>query len=123
MGMTMLPSPSPRMKFYDETQMKPLRETLEKKITRWPDVERREMMGCLCYFRGRKFFTFLVTKGIVLTKLSEDDRSNLPKQLETKPFEMSGRTARSWIRITVRKPEDLQPLLPYVKKSYEASGK
>ncbi len=121
--MTMSASPSDRMKFYDEEQMKPIRETLEKKIMGWPGVERREMMGCLCYFRGKKFFTFLATKGIVITKLSEDDRSNLPEQLETKPFEMSGRTSRTWIQITVRKPEDLQPLLPYVKKSYEASGK
>ncbi len=116
-------SPSLKMKFYDEGQMKAIREMLEKKVMGWPGVERKEMMGCLCYFRGRKFFTFLVTKGIVLTKLTEDDRANLPEQLESKPFEMSGRTSRTWVRVTVGKPEDLQPLLPYVRKSYEAAGK
>ncbi len=119
----MLASPSLRMKFYDEAQMKPIREMFEKNVMGRPGVERKEMMGCLCYFRGRKFFAFLVTKGIVVTKLSQDERATLPERLEPRPFEMSGRTSRTWVRVTVRKPEDLQPLLPYVRKSYEASSK
>lgn len=110
------------MKYYDEIRMRDVRETLETEILKWPDVARKEMMGCLCYFRGKKFFAFLVTNGIVLTKLADGDRSMLAKQVDSKPFDMAGRTASNWIQVTVRKPPDLQPVLPYVKKSYDAAS-
>ncbi len=79
------------------------------------------MMGCLCYFRGRKFFAFLVTGAIVLTKLSEEVRTELSGTVSAKPFEMSGRTAKKWLRVELRKPGDLRPILPYIRKSYEAT--
>ena len=53
------------MKYYDEDKMREIRDALEKEIMRWPGVTAKQMMGCLCYFRGKKFFTFLVTKAIV----------------------------------------------------------
>ena len=109
------------MKYYNESQMRGVRETLEANILKWPGVARKEMMGCLCYFRGRKFFAFLVTNGIVVTKLTKDDRSKLSEQMDSKPFEMAGKTSSKWIQVTVRKPGDLQPVLPYVRKSYEAA--
>ncbi len=77
------------MKYYDEGKMRGIREALEKDIMKWPGVARKQMMGCLCYFRGKKFFALLVTKGIVIAKLTEDDRTNLSGQVELKLFEMS----------------------------------
>lgn len=75
------------------------------------------------YFRGKKFFAFLVTGGLVLTKLSDGDRAALSGRKGSKPFEMSGRTASTWIQLPVAGPKDLTPLLPYVRKSYEAAGR
>ena len=109
------------MKFYDEEKTGEVRRALEGEILKWPGVTRKEMMGCLCYFRGRKFFAFLVTGAIVLTKLSEEARTELSGIVSVKPFEMSGRTAKTWLRVELRKPGDLRPILPYVRKSYEAT--
>jgi len=110
------------MKFYDEEQMQDIRKTLEGSIMKWPGVARREMMGCLCYFRGKKFFAFLITKGIVITKLAREDRAKLSEQAASKPFEMAGRTVSTWIQVPLRKPGDLKPVLSYVRRSYDAAS-
>ena len=110
------------MKFYDEAKMRAVRAALEAAMRAWPGVAPKEMMGCLCYFRGKKFFAFLVTDGVVLTKLSEVDRAKLSSQVESKPFEMAGRTASVWIQVQAKRPEDLRPVLPYVRKSYQAAS-
>lgn len=110
------------MKFYDEEKMRDVREAFEATVLAWPGVKSNEMMGCLCYFRGRKFFAFLITKGVVVTKLAKDDRSTLSKQVDSKPFEMAGRIASTWIQVPVRTPGDLPPVLPYVRKSYDAAS-
>ncbi len=109
------------MKYYDEDKMREIREALEKGILRWPGVASREMMGCLCYFRGKKFFAFLVTKGIVITKLPEDGRTTLLARMHGKAFEMAGRTAKSWIRVPLKTREDVRSIMPFVKRSYAAA--
>ena len=110
------------MKYYDEVQTGEIRKALEKEILRWPGVTSRQMMGCLCYFYGKKFFAFLVTNAIVITKLSDDERTKLSKHIDTSAFEMAGRTAKTWIRVALKKPNDLKLVLPFVKKSYEAAS-
>lgn len=110
------------MKFYDEIQTGEIRKALEKEILKWPGVTSKEMMGCLCYFYDKKFFAFLVTKGLVLTKLSEEDKAKLSKQTKLKPFEMSGKKVSTWVTVALGSPGDLQPVLPFVKKSYEAAS-
>jgi len=52
------------MKSYIENPMW-VRKVLEKEILQWPKVSFKEMMGCLCYFRGKRFFAFPMTKRIV----------------------------------------------------------
>jgi hypothetical protein len=110
------------MKYFDEKKMQPIRKKFEAYVLGWPGVASKEMMGCLCYFRGKKFFAFLVTGGIVLTKLGKEDRSELRNKLDGKPFEMAGRTASSWIQLPLGEPGDLGPLLTYIRKSYEAAS-
>ena len=102
--------------------MNEIRSALEERILEWPGVSNREMMGCLCYFYGSKFFAFLVTKGIVITKLSDEDRTRLSKLVKAGPFDMAGKTVKTWIRIAINKPEDLKAVLPFVKKSYEVAS-
>jgi hypothetical protein len=111
------------MKYYSEARMGPVRKALEKAVLPWPGVEAREMMGCLVYFRGRRFFAFLVNGGLVLTKLDRAHREALASRGNTKAFSMAGRTASTWIQAAVAKPADVRPLLPYTRRSYEACGK
>ncbi len=110
------------MKYYDEERMRGVREAFEAEVSKWPGVRPKEMMGCLCYFRGKKLFAFLVTNAVVITKLTEEERLKLAERPGAKPFEMSGRTASRWIQLPLKKPEDLRPLVPYIRKSYEASS-
>ena len=107
------------MKFYDEAKMAPVRKALEASVLNWPGVAPKEMMGCLVYSRGTKFFAFLVTHGLVITKLSEEDREALAED-GGKPFTMAGRTTAKWVQLPVKTAEDLRPLLPHVRASYEA---
>ncbi len=110
------------MKYYDEERMQDVRKTLEADVLKWPGVVSKEMMGCLCYFRGKKFFAFLITSGIVITKLAKGDQSKLSERPDSKRFEMSGRTASSRIQLHLKKPGDLRLLMPYIRKSYEAAS-
>lgn len=110
------------MKFYDEHRMVAIREQFEKSVLRWPGVSSKEMMGCLCYFRGSKFFAFLVTKAVVITKLPEDGRMGLLDRMKGEAFEMAGRTVKTWIRVPLAKPSEVRLVLPYVKKSYQAAS-
>ena len=110
------------MKYYDEDRMSEVRKALEAKVMKWPGVAGREMMGCLCYFRGSKFFAFLVTDGIVITKLSETDRTRLADVFTSKPFEMAGKTSRSWVTLKLTKASEVPRILPYIRTSYEAAS-
>lgn len=110
------------MKYYDEERMSEVRVKLESDILKWPGVASKEMMGCLCYFRGKKFFAFLITNGIVITKLMTEDRATLSQTVKSKPFEMAGKTASSWVELALKRPADLRPLMPYIRKSYEAAS-
>src|SRR3989304_6911068 len=98
------------------------RERLEADVLAWPDVTAKGMMGCLVYFRGKKFFAFLVTGGLVITKLPDADRAALAKRPGARPFEMSGRTSSKWVQLPVTKPADVKPLVSYVRTSYDAAG-
>ena len=109
-----------KTKIYDDAKMRPVRESLESAVLAWPGASRRSMMGCLVYFRGKRFFAFLVNDGLVVTKFSEEEAVELAKRPGAKPFEMSGRTTK-FVQLRASKPADVKPLLPYVRASYEAS--
>ncbi len=113
--------PNLRMKFYDERQTGDVRKALERETVHWPSVYTKPMMGCLCYFHGKKFFAFLVTKAIVITKLSEEDRVALAKKTGGGHFEMNGRAVKTWIRVPLKGPGDVETVLPFVRKSYEST--
>ena len=106
------------MKWYIEEETKELRESFEKEVLKWPKVTSKMMFGCPCYLANGKMFAGLVTKGIVITKLSVPERDELEKVQETKPFVTGGRTIKNWVRISLD-PKDLEKIMPYVIKSYE----
>ena len=105
------------MKYYDEEKMAEIQKMFEAEVLTWKGVTSRPMMGCLCYFYNRKFIGFLVTNGIVLMKLSEEDQKEIKEKFGGKPFEMAGQTGRVWVT-PLRGPRDVRSVIPFVRKRY-----
>jgi len=106
------------MKYFDELKMADIQKAFDWEVLEWKGVTSKPMMGCQCYFRGRKFICFLVTDGIVLMKLSDKDQDELKTRFGGKPFEMAGQTGRLWVT-PVKARKDLRQVMPFVKKRYE----
>ena len=104
------------MKYFDEEKMEPVRKEFEKTVMKWKGVVSRPMMGCLCYLCNRKFIGILVTDGIVVMKLAEEDHAKL-KEFGGKPFDMAGKTGRMWVT-PLKSQADVRAVMPFVKKRY-----
>jgi hypothetical protein len=110
------------MKYYDTEKMREIRDELEKEILQWPGVSSREMMGCLCYLHGKNMLAFLVTDGIVISKLSEEDEAALSKSNRRVPFKMGTKSIRKPIW-ELKTQANLRTILLFLKKSYQATGR
>ena len=110
------------MEYYNEEKMRDLRLRIEKEVLSWPGVTTRKMYGCPCYKNREKLFAFLVTDGVVLTKLSERDKIKLSRELTVKPFQAGTRTMKNWPQVSVEANSDLEKIFPYVKSSYSQSA-
>ena len=110
------------MKYFDTEKMGPIRNELEKEILEWPGVSSREMMGCLCYLHGKNMLAFLVTDGIVISKLSEQDEKDLSKLSKKMSFKMGGKAMRKPVW-ELKTRDNLRTVLPFLKKSYQATGR
>jgi hypothetical protein len=109
------------MKYYSEEEMGGFRAQLEQEVLGWEGVRRKTMFGCPAYSAGDTLFVFLVTAGIVLTRLGEHEREELVRREEATPFQAGTRTVPGWIRIPVMTPGDLKRILPHLRVSYEAA--
>ena len=109
------------MKYFDEEAMAETRKVFDAEVLKWKGVVSRPMMGCLCYFYNRKFICFLVTRGIVLMKLSERDQTILKDKFGGKPFEMAGQTGRLWVT-PLNGPKDVKSIITFVRKRYEEAS-
>ena len=106
------------MKYFDEKKMEPIRKEFEKTVMKWKGVVSKPMMGCLCYFYKRKFVSVVVTDGIVVMKLGDEDQAKLKTDFGGKPFEMAGKTGRMWVT-PLRSSADVRAVMPFVKKRYD----
>ena len=79
------------MQYYNEEKMHNLRLLIEEEHLNWPNVTTKKMYGCPCYKNKEKLFAFLVTDGVVLTKMSEQDKIRLSKEFTIKPFKQEHR--------------------------------
>jgi hypothetical protein len=68
-----------------------------------------------------KLFAFLVTDGVVLTKVSEHDGIKLSKEFTIKPFQAGTRTINKWPQIRVDEVTDVGKMIPFIKNSYDQS--
>jgi hypothetical protein len=110
------------MKYYDTEKMREIRDELEKEILKWPGVSSREMMGCLCYLHGKNMLAFLVTDAIVISKLSEQEEADLSKLSRRVSFKMGTKSIRKPVW-ELKTRENLRTILPFLKKSYQATGR
>jgi hypothetical protein len=106
------------MKYFDEVKMADIQKAFDSEVLKWKGVTSKPMMGCQCYFRGRKFMCFLVTDGIVLMKLSDKDQEAVKTRFGGKPFEMAGQAGRLWVT-PLKSSKDLKQIMPFVRKRYE----
>jgi hypothetical protein len=109
------------MKYYDEQETRDLREAVEAGVMGWPLVTSRKMFGCPCYKARDKMFLFLVTRGVVFLNLSDADRETLTQEFAGVPFDTGGRQMKGWVQAPVKDPAGLEPLWPYVERSYQGA--
>ena len=111
------------MKYYSEEETIEIRLALEAEILKWYKVDFKKMFGCPCYMANGRLFVFLVTKGIVITRLSETDRANLSINNLTTSFRAGDKDMKNWLQISLSKPKELLSIVPFVRKSYEEALK
>ena len=109
------------MKYYIEEEMQEIRTAFEDEILCWLNVTTKKMFGCPCYQVNNKLFSFLVTGGVVLTKLSESDRESLNSIYKTTPFQAGKKTVNNWPQITINNKSELAKIITFVEKSYNAA--
>ncbi len=110
------------MKYFDEEKMGEIRKELEKEILQWPGVSCREMMGCLCYLHGKNMIAFLVTHGIVISRLSEQEQKDLSKLSKSILFKMGSKSIKKPVW-ELKSRDNLRTILPFLKKTYQATGR
>ncbi len=107
------------MKLYSEDQMKAVREKFETEILQHPDVATKKMFGCPSYTAKGTLFAFLVTNGIVLTKLSEDERTEALSIPGGMLFEHNERVMKKWVRVPITDQSNMEEVMGLAIRSYE----
>ncbi len=107
------------MPYYSEAESKELRLKLEEIVLAWPGVTKKMMFGSPAYSVGKIFFAMLVTGGIILTRLNEQEKARLLEDPAAGYFEGHGRVMKKWVRITVPSPSGIDPFIPFLRSSYE----
>lgn len=103
---------------YDESVMGGVRQALEEALSQWPRVTTAKKFGCPGYRAGGTLFVVLVTGGVALTQLNEEQREALEAQYAVRPFHARGRMIQEWAVVPVSDSLQMQGLLPFVEQSY-----
>jgi hypothetical protein len=109
------------MPYYSETESHQLRLKVEETVMEWPGVTKKMLFGSPAYIAGNAYFAVLVTGGIILTRLGEEEKARLLEDPHAGYFEGHGRVMKKWIRLAVSSPSELDRYLPYLRSSYEAA--
>ena len=107
------------MKYYSEEETQGIRSAFEKEVLLWDQVSTKRMFGCPCYKANERLFSFLVTKGAVITHLNQTDREALALEHGSAFFNTGKKYVTNWPQISVHNVEGLKAIMPYVRKSYE----
>lgn len=107
---------------YDESNAGALREAFEEFVHSWPGITMKKMFGAPSYAAGGNLFSVVVTGGILLTRLGEEEKVSLLKDPAADYFTGHGRVIRKWLHIAIPDPADLESYLPFIEASYRAAA-
>jgi TfoX/Sxy family transcriptional regulator of competence genes len=110
------------MKYYEESRMKAIRESLEAEVLRWPGVTAKKMFGCPCYLVNKSMFALLVSGGVVLTRLDDREKVKLSTAFSTEPFRAGRRTVKNWLKAEINDTRDIPRILKFMEKSRRAAA-
>lgn len=113
--------PEKAMPYYVESEAHQLREKFEEIVLGWPGVSKKLIFGSPSYVAGGTIFAMLVTGGIILTRLDDDQKSALLSGGVADYFTGHGRVMKKWIVIPVKDPSSIERYLPYITASYHAA--
>jgi len=109
------------MPYYDKDTMEERKAAFDSAVSGWPGVSEKPMFGSPGYSAFGRMFCFLVTDGIVTTKLPEDVRKDALVGEKCTVFTGHNKKIRNWLVFPYNSSDDLDSALPYVRKSYEAA--
>ena len=109
------------MPYYSEAKTKELRLKVEDIVLTWPGVAKKMMFGSPSYSVGKTLFAVLADRGIILTRLSEEEQRHLLQDPRAGYFEGHGRIMKKWVLISLSDPSELEYYLPYIRSGYEAA--
>jgi hypothetical protein len=110
-----------KMKYYDEKKSKHIRLALEKVVLEWPQVTTKIMFGCPAYLADGNLFALTVTAGVVINHLDREEKTELEHHYPAGPFQAGKRTIKKWIKVPVTGEEEIKPLVPFLRKSYQSA--
>ncbi|MDD1676672.1 MAG: TfoX/Sxy family protein [Methanomicrobiales archaeon] len=109
------------MAYYVEAESKLLREKFEAIVLGWEGVTKKTLFGSPSYAAGSVNFAMLVTGGIVLTRLDEEQRDRLLEDPNAGYFAAHGRIMKRWVRISIGDVSEIERYLPWITASYAAA--
>jgi hypothetical protein len=74
--------------------MHDIREAVEKTVLKWPSVNKKMMFGSPAYIIGTTCFAMMVTGGIILTRLTEQEKTRLLQDPRAGDFKGHGRVMK-----------------------------
>ena len=107
---------------YSESESRELRETFEKIVLQWPDVEKKMLFGSPSYVTRGTSFAMLVTGGFILTQLDEGRKATLLADFGAEYFVGHGRVMKKWVLIRVQDIGEIERFVPFIEASYAAAA-
>lgn len=111
----------PYMPYYVESKDHALRERFEEIVFGWPGVTKKMMFGSPSFAAEGTLFAILVTDGIILTRLDEEQKSALISTGFADYFSGHGRVMKKWVVVSVGDPSRIDRYLPFITASYQAA--
>ncbi len=106
---------------YCSERVKSWQSLVEPVMLEWEGVRIRSLYGCPAFQVEGYLFAFLVDEGIVLAHLSQTDRERLAAMYTVEEFKAGDRVIAHWLLVHIEQPQDWPRLLPFVRRSYEAT--
>lgn len=110
------------MPYFEETQAGELRQAFGKIVHPWPGVTSKKMFGAPSFAANGTLFAVIVTGGLILTRLGDEEKATLLEDPAVEYFTGHGRVIRKWLFIAIKEPADLERYLPFIEASYREAA-